>query len=211
MDPWVPISESSEVTNDRIYKAQDVIMKTTLRIIAALIFAAVSYITRADVLELKDGKTLNGKFVGGTAGTIRFETSAGVQVVETSQALALTFTGGGASSGGSAPTAAAPAPAKGPMTIPAGTAFAGRLIDPLSSKDKEGKKFSATLDSDLAVGGAVVLQAGTKFYGKVQSSQQARRYTGQSSLNLQLTEVVVGSTTVPIVTGNYSSEGARSG
>src|SRR5262249_56351303 len=104
MDAWVPISESSEVTNDRIYKAQDVIMKTTLRIIAALIFAAVSYITRADVLELKDGKVLNGKFVGGTAGTIRFETSDGVQVVETAQALALTFTGGGAvASTGTAP------------------------------------------------------------------------------------------------------------
>jgi hypothetical protein len=51
----------------------------------------------ADVLELKSGKTLNGKYVGGTAGTIRFESTAGVQVIETSEAPALTFTGGATS------------------------------------------------------------------------------------------------------------------
>ena len=46
----------------------------------------------ADVLELKGGKVLNGTYAGGTAGTIRFETGGNVQVIETSQALALTFT-----------------------------------------------------------------------------------------------------------------------
>jgi len=43
----------------------------------------------ADFLELKNGTTLNGKYVGGSAGTVRFETSAGVQLIETSQAVAL--------------------------------------------------------------------------------------------------------------------------
>ena len=48
----------------------------------------VCMLARADVLELKNGKVLTGKYVGGTAGTIRFETSGGLQVIETSQALA---------------------------------------------------------------------------------------------------------------------------
>ncbi|MCZ7640801.1 MAG: hypothetical protein M5U12_34950 [Verrucomicrobia bacterium] len=65
----------------------------------------------ADVLELKDGKTLNGKYAGGTASTVRFETSEGVQVPETSQILALTFTGAGASSTAAPPAAAPPAAA----------------------------------------------------------------------------------------------------
>jgi hypothetical protein len=185
-------------------------MKTP--IIPLVIIATLAALNgRADVLELKNGKTLNGKFVGGTAGTVRFETSEGVQVIETSLALALTFTGAGAASAPSAATAAAPAPAAGPITIPAGTVLAVRMVDGVSSKDKQGKKFSATLDSDLSVNGAVVLQAGTKFYGTVQSSQQARRYTGQSELKLQLTQLTAGSTSVPIMTGNYASSGARSG
>jgi hypothetical protein len=187
------------------------IMKTKLIAIMALTLVAALN-GRADVLELKNGKSLTGKYVGGTAATIKFETSAGVQAVETSQVVALTFTGG---SGGSAPaasaSASAPTPAAGALTIPAGTVLTVRMIDPVSSKDKQGKKFAAALESDVAVNGTVVLPAGTKVHGKVVSAQQARRYTGQSSINLQLTDVTVGSTAVPIVTGGYTDAGARSG
>jgi hypothetical protein len=42
--------------------------------------------------ELKNGNLLNGHYGGGTAGTVRFETSAGLQVIETSQIIAFTFT-----------------------------------------------------------------------------------------------------------------------
>ena len=72
-------------------------MKTRVLLSSLLALAAVISVAQADVLELKNGKVLNGKFVGGTAGTIRFETSEGVQVIETGQALALTFTAGGGS------------------------------------------------------------------------------------------------------------------
>ncbi len=47
---------------------------------------------RADILELKNGNVLNGKYSGGTAGTVRFDAGAGMQVIETSQVIALTFT-----------------------------------------------------------------------------------------------------------------------
>jgi len=174
----------------------------------------------ADVLELKNGQTLNGKYVGGTAGTIRFETSAGVQVVETGQALALTFTGGGAAAPAPAamapaPAAAAPAPAAAPAaasaTIPAGTTLLVRMVDPVSSRDPQGKRFTTTLDADLAVNGVVVARAGTKVYGRIQSAEQARRYAGQSTLDLRLTEIALGPNLVPIMTSGYTDAGARSG
>jgi len=195
-------------------------MKTniTLCLTAGLLgwAAAVS----ADVLELKNGQTLSGKYVGGTAGTIRFETSAGVQVVETGQALALTFTGGGsagaaATAPAAAPAAAAPAPAAAPAatsaTIPAGTTLLARMVDPVSSRDPQGKRFTTTLDADLAVNGVVVVKAGTKVYGRVQSAQQAGRYAGQSKFDLQLTEIALGPNLVPIMTSGYTDTGARSG
>jgi hypothetical protein len=47
-------------------------------VLAVLVVLALS--VRADILELK-----HGKFAGGTAGTVRFATGAGQQVIETSQ------------------------------------------------------------------------------------------------------------------------------
>lgn len=185
-------------------------MKTPSLLLTLLAVLAAAH-TQADVLELKNGKTLNGKFVGGTAGTIRFETAEGVQVIETGQALALTFTGGGAAAPAAAaaqPAAAAPAPAA--VTVPAGATLLVRMVDPVSSKDKQGKRFTTTLETDLAVNGVVVAKAGTKVYGRIQSVQQARRYTGQSKLDLRLTEVAVGPNLVPIMTSGYTDAGARS-
>ena len=143
---------------------------------------------RADVLELKNGKVLTGKYVGGTAGTVRFESGSGTEVIETSQVLALTFTGGGATSSpaaASSSAAAAPktiaAPVTGPVNVPAGTTLLVRMVDPVSSRDPQGKRFTTVLETDLAVNGVVVAKAGTKVYGRVQSVQQAGRYRGQSA------------------------------
>jgi len=190
------------------------------RILFTTLLALVALQTRADVLELKNGQTLNGKYVGGTAGTIRFETSTGVQVVETGQALALTFTGGGTPAAAPAamapaPAVAAPAPAAAPAvtsaTIPAGTTLLVRLVDPVSSRDPQGKRFTTTLETDLAVNNVVVAKAGTKVYGRVQGAQQAGRYAGQSKLDLRLTELAAGPNLVPLMTSGYTDAGARSG
>jgi len=186
-------------------------MKKGTLLIAALtlIFAPRA---PADVLELKSGKILQGKYIGGTAATLRFETSSGVQVVETSQAVALTFTGGGATPSAAAapaPTAVA-APAVGPVNVPAGTTLLVRMVDPVSSRDAQGKRFTTTLEADLAVNGVVVAKAGTKIYGRVQSAQQAGRYRGQSTLDLRLTEIAMGPNLVPVVTGPYAQAGAKS-
>ena len=182
-------------------------MKDCILICAAL-GAAAALSCRADVLELKGGKTLNGKYVGGTTGTIRFETSQGVQVIGTGQVLALTFT-----SGGAAPAArtAAARPGASSVTAPAGTTLLVRMVDPVSSRDPQGKRFTTTLDADLAVNGVVVAKAGTKVYGRIQSAEQARRFVGQSTLDLRLTEIALGPTLVPIMTSGYTDAGARSG
>jgi hypothetical protein len=169
----------------------------------------------ADVLELKNGKVLTGKYVGGTAGTIRFETGGGTQVIETSQALALTFSaaGAGAAAPAAAPTpAAASAPAAAPtaVSVPAGTTLLVRMVDGASSNDAKGKRFTTTLETDLVAGGVMVAKAGTKVYGRVEGAQKAGRYAGQSSLDLRLTELAAGTTLVPIMTGPYAQSGAKS-
>lgn len=165
----------------------------------------------ADVLELKNGKILTGQYAGGTTTTIRFETSGGIQVIETSQALALTFSSAAAPATAPASAAATGTGAPSAVSIPAGTTLLVRMVDGVSSRDPKGKRFTATLETDLVAGGVVVAKAGTKVYGRVESAQKAGRFAGQSSLDLRLAELAMGSALVPIVTGPYSQAGARSG
>ena len=188
-------------------------MKT--RQILSLVAAAVSSslaLARADVLELKNGTILNGKYAGGTAGTIRFETSAGVQVLETSQIIALTFTSTGTVPGtpAAASTSIATTPvAPSSVTIPADTLLLVRTKDSISSKNASGTPFTTKIEYDLVVNGTKVLPAGSVIYGKVLSSTQARRAVGQSTLDLRLTQIVAGGTPVTISTTGYKQAGEK--
>jgi hypothetical protein len=132
-----------------------------------------------DILELKNGSLLKGTYAGGTAGTIRFETTAGLQVISRSEALALTFTSTPLTvTTGQAPARPAPAaatqsaaPAATTMTMPSGTLLLVRMETKVSSRDKPGRKFAAKLEANLVAAGSVVAKAGTKVYGRVEAGR----------------------------------------
>ena len=110
------------------------------------------------------------------------------------------------------PVQAAPSPAPpSTVSVPAGTTLLVRMLDGASSDDSKGKRFTTTLEADLVVNGQVVAKAGTKVYGRVENSQQARRYAGKSMLDLRLTEITVGGALAPIITGPWAQAGAGSG
>ncbi|MDD2710136.1 MAG: hypothetical protein PHV34_19305 [Verrucomicrobiae bacterium] len=163
----------------------------------------------ADVLELKNGRVLNGKYMGGSAGTVRFDAGGELQVLETAQIVALTFTTTPAVSQAPAP---APAPAsKGKLaTIPLGTPFMVRMMDSVSSQNGPGTTFTTRLEYGLLVDGMVAIPAGTIIYGKVQGSTEAGRALGKSSLDLRLTEVILGGNTLPMATSSFKEGGASS-
>jgi hypothetical protein len=195
-------------------------MKISFIPTALLALALGGTAVHGDVLELKNGQVLNGKYTGGTAGTVRFETSGGLQVIETSQIVALTFTTPATTSAtpaAAAPTAAPagtpatpPAAAPKTVTLPAGTTLLVRMMDSISSKNPAGTKFTTKLEYDLAVGGAVAIKGGTVIYGKVQSSTQAKRARGKSTLDLRLAEAVVNGQPVPLVTSGFQEAGEAS-
>jgi len=168
-----------------------------------------------DVLELKNGSILNGKYVGGTAGTIRFETSEGTSVVETSQVIALTFTTSAPAAGtvvSVAPQAISSAPQQAKsIIVPAGTVMLVRMMDGISSQNKPGTRFTTTLDADIVVDGAIAVKAGTKIYGTLNNAKQAGRAIGQSTIDIRLTEITGDNGTELIATSNYTDTGKRSG
>jgi hypothetical protein len=84
--------------------------RTIVTIVLGLFFAGAA---AADTLELKDGRVLQGRYLGGTQAVLRFEIKGEVQTFNVSDAVALTFTGTS-----SATEAPAPAPQSAAPELP---------------------------------------------------------------------------------------------
>src|SRR5437870_12245404 len=83
-------------------------------------------------------------------------------------------------------------------TIPAGTTLVVQTLNTIQSTDRAGRTFTAQLAQDVAVNGKVVLRSGTKFDGKIESSQANPFRSG--GLILNLTDVSINGRTIPIKT-----------
>jgi len=173
-------------------------------------------VAAADTLELKDGRVLKGKYLGGTQAVLRFEVSGEVQAFNTNDIVALTFTGhSGTAAAALAPAAASAAAntsAGGDVTIPAGETLLVRMIDGVdSSKNHVGDVFHASLETDLTIGNTVVARKGTDVYGRLAEAKEAGHMSGSSELQLELTRIVIDGKDYPVVSSDYSLKGKGRG
>ena len=175
----------------------------------------------ADTLELKDGRVLRGKYLGGTQAVLRFELNGEVQTFNTADIVALTFTGYSRSAAPEmAPPATAPVAANsmapmapgGVVTIPAGQPLLVRMIDGVdSSKNHVGDVFHASLETDLTVGNSVVARKGTDVYGRLAEAKEAGHMAGSAELQLELTRIVIDGRDYPVVSSDYTLQGKGRG
>ena len=193
--------------------------------VAALAVPFCVSVAAADTLELKSGRVVQGKYLGGTAAVLRFEVSGEVQTFSTNDIVALTFTGRASSPAPAAapPAAAAPAPAPAPapmaaageggeMTIPAGQSILVRMIDGVdSAKNHVGDVFHASLETDLTVGNTMVARKGTDVYGRLAEAQKSGTFSGKSELQLELTRLVIDGKDYPVVSSDYTLQGKGQG
>jgi hypothetical protein len=191
---------------------------------AALGLLFLAGVAAADTLELKDGRVVQGRFLGGTQALVRFSVNGEVQTFNVSEIVAVTFTSNYGNSAAaplpSAPQpqpqsyapATAPAPAGGAITIPAGQPMLVRMIDGVdSSKNHVGDIFHASLETDLVIGGSVVARKGTDVYGRLANAQEAGHIKGSSELQLELTRMVVNGQDYPVVSSDYTLRGKGRG
>ena len=202
-----------------------------------LALAALVFVGRgsADTLELKDGRVLQGKYLGGTQAILRFEVNGDVQTFPTHDIVALTFTRnlGRAPESAPAPSpapadnpppdqgapprnaAAAPAPVGyhgGDFTLQAGQPLLVRMIDSVdSSKNHVGDIFHASLETDLNVNGVLVARKGSDVYGRLASADQGGTFSGKSELQLELTRMVIDGRDYPVVSSDYNVQGKSRG
>ena len=200
--------------------------KYLLAATAVILLSATAW---ADTLELKDGRLLQGKYLGGTQETLRFQVQGNIEVYRVADVLALTF---GEARVGTPIPASQPAPQAAPsaqpsamtaapasatpsaaatdsVTVPAGTYLRVRMIDGVDSqRNRVGDRFAASLDEDLVVDGTAVARKGTDVYGRLADSKQAGQVTGRSELKLELTDILINGVAHPIITGEYQTAGS---
>jgi len=193
--------------------------------LGALLAAAAS----ADTLELKDGRILQGRYLGGTRAVLRFEVDGAVQTFSTNDILAVTFTNNSGNSAAPPPQDSGPAnppPPSSPqntapsaqssnsdsVTLPANQSLLVRMIDGVdSSKSNVGDVFKASLETDLVVGDTIVARKGTDVYGRLANAQEAGHISGSSELQLELTRIVIDGRDYPIVSSDYTLRGKGRG
>ena len=184
----------------------------------------------ADTLELRDGRVLKGRYLGGTQAVLRFDLNGEVQTFKTVDIVALTFTGGSEYSA----AAVAPTPPAAPLaptavpanslasadngnngdntTIPAGQSLLIRMIDGVdSSKNHAGDGFHASLETDLYVGNSLVARKGTDVYGRLAEVKEAGHLSGSAELQLELTRLVIDGRDYPVVSSDYNLKGKGRG
>jgi len=200
--------------------------KLLLAASAAILFVGFA---SADTLELKDGRVVQGRYLGGTQTVLRFEVNGEVQTFPTNDIVALTFT----RNSGSAPAPMPPsapaaqlAPSNPPpaaassynsgsgsdVSVPAGQPILVRMIDGVdSSKNHVGDIFHASLETDLNVNGVLVARKGTDVYGRLASSEKSGNFSGKSELQLELTRLVIDGRDYPVVSSDYNVQGKSQG
>jgi hypothetical protein len=190
-----------------------------------LLFAGAAM---ADTLELKDGRVLTGRFLGGTQALMRFSVNGEVQTFNVTEIVALTFTSDYGNpppppppppaapapqpQAAVAPAPAVPAPAGSQVVIPAGQSMLVRMIDGVDSKTNNvGDIFHASLETDLNVNGTLVARKGTDVYGRLANAKGAGRLAGSSELQLELTRMVINGQDYPVVSSDYTMKGKGRG
>jgi hypothetical protein len=208
-------------------------MKNSVKLVAGILWLVLMALpVSADTLQMKDGRVIQGRFLGGTQASVQFEVNGKIELYNVEQIISLTFTATPAGSSGmqapqgapmtnasaeAAPVTAAARESRGPrdgsgVTVPAGTKLLVRMIDSVNSdKNHVGDRFRASLEQDLTVDGVVVAQRGTDVYGRLAEAKEAGHIQGKSQLKLELTDILINNRLQPIMTGDYDVSGSSRG
>ncbi|HUJ22705.1 MAG TPA: hypothetical protein VLX58_14330 [Bryobacteraceae bacterium] len=180
----------------------------------------------ADTLTLKDGSTVSGTFLGGSARQIRMAVGDSIQTFDIERVSTIQF-GPAAQAVQAAPAAvsAPPAPAtenvpppdntanpaipSSGIVLPQGTTLSVRMIDPVDSDvNRTGETFRASIDEPVVVGADQVIPRGADVVVKLVDDKQAGKISGRTELTLDLVSVTVNGRVVDVNTQTVTQQSA---
>ena len=172
----------------------------------------------ADSLTLKDGRVINGTYLGGTSRQIRMEVGDNIQTFEVNRVANIQFGSGSTASAEPArqleesprpsqprervdilrPDAASrrhersSGDSASGVELPAGTVVTVRMIDPVDSEvNRVGETFRASVDEPVVVGSDQVIPRGADVVVKLVDDKQSGKISGRTELTLDLVSVSV--------------------
>lgn len=162
------------------------------RLLTALLFIPWLNAAAVDVVELRDGEELRGRFLGATTSILRIELEDGTRTIPVDEIKALRF----------GERRNTPAPSQGRFVVDTGTTLRVRTDEALSShRARNGDRFRAVLLEDMvATGEHVLAEAGQAIWGRVIAARRPPPGEAEGILELELAEVDIEGRVRPLKT-----------
>jgi hypothetical protein len=167
-----------------------------------------------DTIDLRNGKSLEGTFIGGSARQVEFLPASGATMkIPLTDVVAVHF---------SAPPVKAPPPppappvARPPVVIPAGSAVRIRTTDLIDvDTSQAGAQFRGAIDDPIMSGGDVVVPRGAVVVLVASKVKQGGRFKGSDAIELKINSITVRGRLYPVVTSiaeaKTDGEGKKTG
>jgi hypothetical protein len=188
----------------------------------------------ADTLTLKDGRTVNGTYLGGNSRQVRMEVGDNIQTFDIGRIAGIQF-GSDTASPAARPSDRDERPADPPpqqrerergnvfrpdtsassettasrsgIELPAGTVLTVRMIDPVDSEvSRVGETFRASIDEPVVVGSDQVIPRGADVVVKLVDDKQSGKISGKTELTLDLVSVFVNGKIVDVNSQSVTRE-----
>jgi hypothetical protein len=195
---------------------------------AGIALACAATIGFADTVTLKNGRVVQGTYLGGTAREVRVDLGDRIQTFDVGEVTRIEFSS----------SAPAPAPAPEPLPrrtessnvfrpdastvaptpqysggeLPAGTNIVIRMIDGVDSEqNRVGQTFNASVDEPVLINGETVIPRGADVIVKLVDAKESGKLTGRSGLTMDLVSVKINGRPVDINTQTVSRESSSRG
>lgn len=145
----------------------------------------------ADVIELSNGKKIEGTFIGREGDNIKFDADGITMTFNASDVKNISM-GSAAQPSSDAKSEAVVDSSKAAkkVTVPTGTTLVIRIVEALNpKKNAKGHKFTAKLEASVVIDGNTVIPVDSNVYGVVLEAKTARRVAGKSSIKLGVTDI----------------------
>jgi hypothetical protein len=187
--------------------------KFLVSLIAVFVLLLIQPDIWADMIRMKKGQLIEGKFLGGTEETIRVQTDHGIVECSIKEILTITFLPTSPLSSQETllfsqetprfektPT---PQPKQQTLIIVPGTRLPVRMLDTVDTiQSRKDDWFAATFDLALVVDGIEVVPKGSMAHGQVIQAEQGKY---GSALVITLREIILEQQVIPIATTNYTA------
>jgi len=195
--------------------------------IATTLVLALASVMFADTVRMKDGRTVRGTYLGGSARQVRMEVGDQIETLDVTDIERIEFGGAAAMPAPPPPPARSqqdrpvlrredavmrpeqappPPPAMQGIELPAGTNVVIRMIDGVDSETaRAGQTFQASLDQPIMLpNGEMAVERGADVVVKLVDAKESGTFTGRAELALNLQSIRINGRMVDVNTQSVS-------